>query len=172
MARDPYTVLGVSKTASESEIKSAFRRLAKRYHPDTNKDDPKAEERFAEVNQAYEIVGDKEKRKKFDAGEIDAAGQPRFTTSGFGQGGGGDPFGGFGGFGRKKKQQQEEQSAPPPQQQQAAAAPPPTTSQVPPGTLMELTTELTSFSSGAADASKFEVPAGFKQVEHDMQKIK
>jgi DnaJ-class molecular chaperone len=99
MARDPYTVLGVSKTASEGEIKSAFRRLAKRYHPDTNKDDPKAEERFAEVNQAYEIVGDKEKRKKFDAGEIDAAGQPRFTGAGFGQGGGGDPFGGFSGFG-------------------------------------------------------------------------
>jgi hypothetical protein len=78
-------------------------------------------------------------------------------------------LGGFGGFGRKKKQQQEEpapQQTPPPQQQQPAA------SQAPPGTLMELTTELTSFSSGPADASKLEVPAGFKQVEHDMQKIK
>jgi hypothetical protein len=79
-------------------------------------------------------------------------------------------LGGFGGFGRKKKQQEEQQP-----QQQTEAAPPPaapgaTTSQAPPGTLMELTTELTSFSSGAADASKFEVPAGFKQVERDMQK--
>ncbi|RAI00565.1 molecular chaperone DnaJ [Acuticoccus sediminis] len=98
MARDPYTVLGVSKSASESEIKSAFRRLAKRYHPDTNSNDPKAQERFSEVNSAYEIVGDKEKRAKFDRGEIDAAGQPRFHA-GFGTGGAsGDPFSGFGGF--------------------------------------------------------------------------
>lgn len=103
MARDPYTVLGVSKTASQSEVKSAYRRLAKRYHPDTN-DDPKAQERFAEVNAAYEIVGDKEKRKQYDRGEIDASGQPRFA--GFGPGAGarpgathGDPFAGFSGFG-------------------------------------------------------------------------
>lgn len=98
MARDPYTVLGVSKSASESEIKSAYRRLAKRYHPDTNADDPKAQERFSEVNAAYEIVGDKDKRAKFDRGEIDASGQPRFTA-GFGSGSSsGDPFAGFGGF--------------------------------------------------------------------------
>jgi DnaJ-class molecular chaperone len=98
MARDPYTVLGVSKSASESDIKSAYRRLAKRYHPDTNADDPKAQERFSEVNAAYEILGDKEKRKQFDRGEIDAEGQPRFQA-GFGAGGGGgDPFAGFGGF--------------------------------------------------------------------------
>ncbi|MBJ3774466.1 DnaJ C-terminal domain-containing protein [Acuticoccus mangrovi] len=99
MARDPYTVLGVSKSASESEIKSAYRRLAKRYHPDTNADDPKAQERFAEVNGAYEIVGDKDKRKQFDRGEIDADGHPRFT-GGYqpGGGSGGDPFAGFGGF--------------------------------------------------------------------------
>lgn len=97
MARDPYTVLGVSKSASESEIKAAFRRLAKRYHPDTNSADPKAQERFAEINAAYEIVGDKEKRPKFDRGEIDAAGQPRFTGVGGAQSGA-DPFGGFGGF--------------------------------------------------------------------------
>lgn len=101
MARDPYTVLGVSKSSTDSEIKSAYRRLAKRYHPDTNKDDPKAQERFAEVNAAYEIVGDKEKRKQYDRGEIDAAGQPRFGP-GFGTGGT-DPFGagaGGGGFGQ------------------------------------------------------------------------
>ncbi|MEM8664832.1 MAG: DnaJ domain-containing protein, partial [Pseudomonadota bacterium] len=92
MARDPYTVLGVSKSASEGEVKSAYRRLAKRYHPDTNADDPKAQERFAEVNAAYEVVGDKDKRKQFDRGEIDADGKPRFA----GFSGGGSPFG-FGG---------------------------------------------------------------------------
>ena len=88
--RDPYTVLGVSKTASESEIKSAFRKLAKKYHPDSNKDEPKAKERFNEANTAYEIVGDKEKRAKFDRGEIDAEGKPRFQGfEGFGFPGGG-----------------------------------------------------------------------------------
>lgn len=81
--RDPYSVLGISKSANESEIKKAFRKLAKQYHPDQNKDDPKAAQRFAEVNQAYEIVGDKEKRQKFDRGEIDAEGKPRFQSHGF-----------------------------------------------------------------------------------------
>lgn len=100
MARDPYTVLGVAKSASEGEIKSAFRRLAKRYHPDTNSSDPNAQERFAEINAGYEIVGDKDKRQKYDRGEIDAAGQPRFTGFGGSGGGapGGDPFAGFSGF--------------------------------------------------------------------------
>jgi len=97
MARDPYTVLGVSKSAAESDIKSAYRRLAKRYHPDTNTGDPKAQERFSEVNAAYEILGDAEKRKQYDRGEIDADGQPRFQSAGFG--GEGDPFAGFSGFG-------------------------------------------------------------------------
>lgn len=92
--RDPYEVLGVAKNASAKDIKSAFRRLAKKYHPDQNPDDPKAQDRFAEVNQAYEIVGDEEKRGQFDRGEIDAGGKPRFT--GFeGAGGGGDPFAAF-----------------------------------------------------------------------------
>lgn len=92
--RDPYQVLGVAKGASESEIKSAFRRLAKKYHPDGNPDDPKAKEKFAEANQAYEIVGDKARRKQFDAGEIDAEGKPKFQ--GFPGGGqGADPFAGF-----------------------------------------------------------------------------
>lgn len=77
--RDPYTVLGVSRSASEAEIKKAFRKLAKQHHPDQNKNDPKAQAKFAEVNQAYEIVGDKEKRGKFDRGEIDADGKPRFA---------------------------------------------------------------------------------------------
>lgn len=88
--RDPYTVLGVAKTATESEIKSAFRKLAKKYHPDANADDPSAATRFNEANQAYEILGDKEKREKFDNGEIDGEGKPKFQ--GFG-GGGGNPFG-------------------------------------------------------------------------------
>ncbi|WP_114009949.1 DnaJ C-terminal domain-containing protein [Cohaesibacter intestini] len=91
--RDPYSVLGVPRSANEREIKSAFRKLAKQYHPDQNKNDPKAQEKFSEVNQAYEIVGDKEKRTRFDNGEIDAEGKERFQ--GFG-GGGGDPFGGRG----------------------------------------------------------------------------
>ncbi|MHB2265425.1 DnaJ C-terminal domain-containing protein [Aliihoeflea sp. PC F10.4] len=92
--RDPYSVLGVAKNASAKDIKSAFRKLAKKHHPDQNPEDPKAAEHFAEANQAYEIVGDEEKRAQFDRGEIDATGKPRFT--GFeGAAGGGDPFGGF-----------------------------------------------------------------------------
>lgn len=90
--RDPYSVLGVAKGASHKDIKAAFRKLAKKYHPDQNPDDPKAKERFAEANQAYEILGDEEKRKAFDRGEIDATGKPRFHEFG---GAGGDPFAGF-----------------------------------------------------------------------------
>ena len=92
--RDPYDILGVSKGASEAEIKSAYRRLAKKLHPDANKHDPKAASRFAELNAAYEIAGDDDKRKAFDRGEIDAEGKPRFQGfagaqpgGGFGQGG-------------------------------------------------------------------------------------
>ena len=86
--RDPYEVLGVPKSANAAAIKSAFRKLAKKHHPDANKGDPKAAERFAEVNAANEILGDEEKRKQFDRGEIDAEGKPRFQ---------GFPGGGFGG---------------------------------------------------------------------------
>ena len=96
--RDPYTVLGVAKTAKPEEIKSAFRKLAKKYHPDQNQDDPKAQTKFSEINQAYEIVGDKERRGQFDRGEIDAEGKQRVPHGfeGF-SGAGGDPFAGFGG---------------------------------------------------------------------------
>ncbi len=95
--RDPYEVLGVTRSASAADIKSAFRKLAKKLHPDANKHDPKAASRFAELNAAYEIVGDKDKRKAFDNGEIDAEGKPRFQ--GFGrQPGGGAGFGHEGGF--------------------------------------------------------------------------
>ena len=89
--RDPYDVLGVSKSADEAQVKSAFRKLAKKLHPDANKHDPKAASRFAELNAAYEILGDGKKRKAFDNGEIDAEGKPRFRGfEGFGaQPGGG-----------------------------------------------------------------------------------
>src|SRR5256885_113847 len=94
--RDPYDVLGVSKSASAADIKSAFRKLAKKLHPDANKHDPKAATRFAELNAAYEILGEDDKRKAFDRGEIDAEGKPRFQGfEGFGRG----PAGGFGGDG-------------------------------------------------------------------------
>ncbi len=92
--RDPYDVLGVPRGASAKDIKSAFRKLAKQFHPDQNPDNPKANERFSEANQAYEIVGDEKKRAAFDRGEIDATGKPKFA--GFeGAGGAGGPFGGF-----------------------------------------------------------------------------
>jgi DnaJ-class molecular chaperone len=92
--RDPYSILGVSKTASAADIKSAYRKLAKKLHPDANKHDPKAASRFAELNAAYEILGEADKRKAFDRGEIDAEGKPRFQGfEGFGAGG---PRGGFG----------------------------------------------------------------------------
>src|SRR5207245_7368148 len=95
--RDPYDVLGVSKSAGAAEIKSAFRKQAKKLHPDANKHDPKAAARFADLNAAYEIVGDPDKRKAFDRGEIDAEGKPRFQ--GFGRGGpGGFGSGGFESF--------------------------------------------------------------------------
>src|SRR5207342_2171171 len=93
--RDPYEVLGVSKSASGADIKSAYRRLAKKLHPDANKHDPKAATHFAELNAAYEVVGDDDKRKAFDRGEIDAEGKPRFQGfEGFGRG----PAGGDGNF--------------------------------------------------------------------------
>jgi DnaJ-class molecular chaperone len=77
--RDPYEVLGVPRNASAAAIKGAYRKLAKKHHPDSNKNDPKAAARFAEINQANEIIGDEDKRKQFDRGEIDAEGKPRFT---------------------------------------------------------------------------------------------
>src|SRR5579862_3792801 len=98
--RDPYDILGVSKKASEAEIKKAFRNLAKKHHPDTKGGDAAAQKKFQEISAAYDIVGDKEKRAKFDAGEIDDAGNPRGFDPRQGGGGfrAGNPFGGgFGG---------------------------------------------------------------------------
>ena len=132
--RDPYEVLGVSKQASEAEIKKAFRGLAKKFHPDAHGNDPAKSKRFQEINSAYEVVGDKEKRAQYDRGEIDASGQPRGfdpraqgfggfqsgASEGFpggfdfrtGNGGGGfraedifaDILGGLGGAGRRARQ--------------------------------------------------------------------
>jgi DnaJ-class molecular chaperone len=76
--RDPYEVLGVPRGASAAAIKSAYRKLAKKHHPDSNKNDPKSAARFSELNSANEIIGDEDKRKQFDRGEIDAEGKPRF----------------------------------------------------------------------------------------------
>jgi len=83
---DPYSELGVAKGASEKEIKSAYRKLAKELHPDRNKDNPAASERFSNVTKAYDLLMDKDKRAQFDRGEIDAEGNP---TAPFGFGGGG-----------------------------------------------------------------------------------
>ncbi len=92
MARDPYLELGVSRGASHDEIRKAFRKLAKQHHPDTNPGNKAAEDRFKVVSAAFDILGDPEKRKKFDAGEIDADG--REVMRGYsGGGGGGGPWG-------------------------------------------------------------------------------
>ena len=82
---DPYSILGVPKGADEKAIKVAYRKLAKELHPDKNKDNPKASERFSEVTQAYDLLSDAKKRGQYDRGEIDENGQPRFS--------GGNPFG-------------------------------------------------------------------------------
>lgn len=96
---DPYSTLGVGRSADEAEIKKAYRKLAKELHPDTNKDNPKAAERFAQVTQAYDLLSDKTKRAQFDRGEIDGDGNPANPFAGFGGGQGGGGFGGrSGGF--------------------------------------------------------------------------
>ena len=102
MAGDPYKELGVARGASAGEIKSAFRKLAKQLHPDQNRDNPAAAERFKRVTAAFDILGDEEKRRRFDRGEIDADGREQFRGfSGGGQSGGGygpGPGGGRAGF--------------------------------------------------------------------------
>lgn len=113
MAKDYYDILGVSRGASEKDIKQAFRRLAKQYHPDTNPDDPAAEARFKEINEAYEVLGDKDKRSQYDRF---GSAYDQFRRGGAGAGAGGaysgnvdmgdlndvleSIFGGMGGFNR------------------------------------------------------------------------
>ena len=98
MGKDLYSILGVSKSATKAEIKSAYHKLARKYHPDVNKDNPSAAEKFKEISAAYDILGDDEKRKKYDNNEIDGDGKPTGFGAGFGGAyGGGNPFG-QGGF--------------------------------------------------------------------------
>lgn len=87
---DPYQTLGVARGADEATIKKAYRKLAKELHPDRNKDNPKAAERFSQVTQAYDLLTDKDKRARFDRGEIDADGNPA-APFGYGQRGGAGP---------------------------------------------------------------------------------
>jgi DnaJ-class molecular chaperone len=105
--KDPYEILGIAKTASEADIKKAFRTLAKKHHPDKHAGDAAAQKRFQEISGAYDILGDKQKRAQYDAGAIGADGNPKgfdprqggFGTGGFRQG---NPFGGGGGPGARE----------------------------------------------------------------------
>jgi molecular chaperone DnaJ len=126
--RDYYEVLGVKKTATQDEIKKAYRKLARQYHPDANPNDPKAEEKFKEVSSAYETLSDPEKRKQYDAGPSFFGQGPQPGGGGFrgyqaGQPmggdwadlfgnlfGGGQTFGGFGGRGKARPQRGEDKS--------------------------------------------------------------
>lgn len=103
MAGDPYKELGVSKGASADEIKKAFRKLAKELHPDKNPGDKASEERFKRITGAFDLLGDAEKRAKYDRGEIDADGREQYRGYGGGNGGGGRAggFSGFGGSGQR-----------------------------------------------------------------------
>jgi len=98
---DLYTVLGVGRSASQEDIRKAYRQLAKQYHPDLNAGNPGAVDRFKQVSAAYDILGDKDKRARYDRGEIDATGteRTRFEHAYGGGPGGAGGFGGFGGFG-------------------------------------------------------------------------
>ena len=93
---DLYQRLGIKRGASEAEVKKAYRSLAKQLHPDRNQDNPKAAERFNQITQAYDILSDKDKRARYDRGEIDEEGNPKF--GGFGGGGAGPRPGQSGGF--------------------------------------------------------------------------
>jgi DnaJ-class molecular chaperone len=93
---DPYQTLGVARNADEKAIKSAYRKLAKELHPDRNTGNPKAAERFSGVTAAYDLLSDKDKRARFDRGEIDGDGNPAAPFGFGGGGGGGNPFGGGG----------------------------------------------------------------------------
>jgi len=95
MAKDPYKLLGVKKSASDAEIRKAYRALAKKYHPDVNKDKPQMAEKFKEISAAYSLLSDKEMKKRYDSGQVDGSGQQQNPF-----GGGRSPFGtGFGGMG-------------------------------------------------------------------------
>jgi len=82
--RDPYSTLGIARTASEADIKSAYRKLAKELHPDRNKDNPQASEKFSDATRAYDLLSDKAKRAQYDRGEIDGEGNPANPFAGMG----------------------------------------------------------------------------------------
>lgn len=94
--RDPYGTLGIPRTASEADIKSAYRKLAKELHPDRNKDQPNAAEKFSDITRAYDLLSDKNKRAQFDRGEIDGEGNPANPFGGMGARGGYRPGGAYG----------------------------------------------------------------------------
>jgi len=96
---DPYSTLGIQRTASEKDIKSAYRKLAKELHPDRNKDNPRAAEKFSDLTKAYDLLSDKSKRAQFDRGEIDGEGNPLNPFGGMGGGFGRSAGGGMGGSG-------------------------------------------------------------------------
>lgn len=99
MPKDLYAILGVSKTASKAEIKSAYHKLARKYHPDVNKDNPQAAEKFKEISAAYDILGDETKRQQYDRNEIDSDGKPTGFGAGFSGGYGSEnPFRGANGY--------------------------------------------------------------------------
>jgi len=100
VAQDPYVELGVSRTAGADDIRKAFRALAKELHPDRNPNNKAAEERFKRVSAAFDVVGDPDKRSRYDRGEIDADG--REVQRGFGGAGGYGPGPGFGGGGSRE----------------------------------------------------------------------
>lgn len=92
MSKNLYHILGISKDATEAEIKSAYRKLARKYHPDVNKDNKEAADKFKEISCAYDILGNKEKRQKYDNNEIDDEGKPTGFGAGFGGSGGGNYY--------------------------------------------------------------------------------
>jgi DnaJ-class molecular chaperone len=98
MSESLYAVLGVAKGASEAELRKAYRKLAKQWHPDANRGDKKAEDRFKQISAAYEILSDKDKRARYDRGEIDEQGNERGFGAGFGAHPGARPGAGPGGF--------------------------------------------------------------------------
>lgn len=95
--RDPYGTLGIPRTASEADIKSAYRKLAKELHPDRNKDQPNAAEKFSDITRAYDLLSDKNKRAQFDRGEIDGEGNPANPFAGMGARGSYRPGSGYAG---------------------------------------------------------------------------
>jgi len=110
MAKNPYTLLGLKKGATKDEIKSAYRKLAKKLHPDVNKNDPKVSERFKEVTAAYTLLSDDKLRAQYDSGQVDGSGQQQNPFAGGNPFGGGGPQSGFGGFGRTSAGGQDDMS--------------------------------------------------------------